>query len=225
MASLPIDQAQKSLITAILNGDYPPGSTLPGERTLAGQLGVTRPTLREVLRRMETDGWLIIQQGKSTLVGDYLRDGGLNVLSDIVRYSPTLPTQFVSNLLQVRRDLAPSYTRLALENHPEPIIAHLCEHPQLDDTPHAYAAYDWQLHRALTLAANNPIYSLILNGFADFYVTLAEDYYFTLPQAREGSAQFYAGLLQFAQAGDAAAAADLAAQVMAMSIALWEASQ
>ena len=51
----PVEHAEDHLITAILDGTFPPGSTLPGERELSAQLGVTRPTLREVLRRLEGD--------------------------------------------------------------------------------------------------------------------------------------------------------------------------
>ncbi|KEJ95159.1 transcriptional regulator, GntR family [Pseudosulfitobacter pseudonitzschiae] len=40
----------------ILRGDLNPGDQLPGEAELAGQFGVTRSTLREGLRQLESDG-------------------------------------------------------------------------------------------------------------------------------------------------------------------------
>jgi DNA-binding FadR family transcriptional regulator len=45
----PADLAESRLIVAILDGHFPIGDTLPAERELATQLGVTRPTagLRE----------------------------------------------------------------------------------------------------------------------------------------------------------------------------------
>ena len=54
----PRAHAESVLLAAILDGTFPPGTTLPGERTLAAQLGVTRPTLREALQRLARDGWL-----------------------------------------------------------------------------------------------------------------------------------------------------------------------
>ncbi|PJF23057.1 MAG: fatty acid metabolism transcriptional regulator FadR [Phototrophicales bacterium] len=218
----PIDHAQQALITAIVRGEYPVGTALPGERDLAAQLGVTRPTLREALRRLEADGWLIIQHGKSTLVRNYLHEGGLNVLNGIVQYSRDLPPDFVPNLLQVRLDLAPSYTRLAIMNAPHVLISVLKAHKTLPDTPHAYAHYDWQLHHTLTVQSGNPIYALILNGFADFYEYLAETHYFQHDVARQASAAFYAELLSHVQAGDVDEAAALTQRVMAASITLWE---
>jgi GntR family transcriptional regulator, negative regulator for fad regulon and positive regulator of fabA len=218
----PIDQAQRNLITAILRGDFPPGASLPGERTLAKQLGVTRPTLREALRRMETDGWLSIQHGKSTVVNDYQHDGGLNVLYDIVRYSDAIPADFVLNLLQVRCDLAPSYTRTALANDPATVITLLQAHTHLDDTPTAYAQYDWTLHHTLTVASGNPVYTMILNGFKDFYAALAASTYFQLALARQKSADFYARLLEQATQGNLDQAETLTRRVMELSITLWD---
>ncbi|NJN55884.1 MAG: GntR family transcriptional regulator, partial [Anaerolineae bacterium] len=90
-----------------LGGSFPPGSTLPGERDLAMQLGVTRPTLREAIQRLARDGWLTVQQGKATAVNNIWQDGGLNVLSGLVKHSEHLPPGFITHLLEVRLDLAP----------------------------------------------------------------------------------------------------------------------
>lgn len=110
----PIQHAEQILVTAILDGKYPAGANLPAERQLSAQPGVTRPTLRETIRRLQSDGWLTVQQGKPARVNDFWREGGLNVLSSLVRYSQELPDRFVSNLLEVRRAMAPAYTRLAV---------------------------------------------------------------------------------------------------------------
>jgi len=217
----PAVYAEQTLLTAILDGTYPPGSTLPGERDLAAQLGVTRPTLREVLQRLECDGWLSIQQGKPTRVNDYWRDGGLKVLSALVRYGRQLPSNFVPNLLEVRLALAPAYTRAAVERSAASVVGHLEDHASLDDTPEAFAAFDWTLHHTLTVASGNPVYTLILNGFAGFYEQMAR-LYFARPQARASSRAFYAALLDTARRGDAADAEQITRAVMQESVALWK---
>jgi GntR family negative regulator for fad regulon and positive regulator of fabA len=148
----PAAYAEKSLILAILNNDYPSGSILPSERELAVKLGVTRPTLRETLQRLERDGWLTIHQGKSTRVNDYWKKGGLNVLNSLVQYSEKLPANFVPNLLEVRLVLAPAYTRQAVENSPYQDSEFLREYMHLNDSPEDYAAFDWRLHQTLTRA-------------------------------------------------------------------------
>jgi len=219
----PAAYAEETLLTAILDGTYPPGSTLPGERDLAAQLGVTRPTLRETLQRLACEGWLTIQQGKPTRVNDFWRDGGLDVLGALVRYGRQLPPDFVPNLLEVRLSMAPAYTRAAVASSPDCVVAYLIEQDSLDDSPQALAAFDWGLHRTLTIASGNPVYVLILNGFAGFYEEMA-CLYFSRPQARAVSRAFYAALLDAARRRDAGAAERVVRTVMQESIELWRRS-
>lgn len=218
----PAVYAEESLILAILNHDYPPGSALPAERELAFKLGVTRPTLREALQRLERDGWLQIQHGKSTRVTDYWSEGGLNVLNTLVQYSEKLPPDFISNLLIVRSVLAPSYTRKAVENAPAHVIDDLQDYGILDDTPEDYASFDWHLHHNLTIASGNPIYTLILNGFAGFYEEMAR-VYFSTASARKASLEFYRSLYEVVKQNDAIAAENITRSMMNESIKIWEA--
>ncbi len=216
----PAEYAEDALVTAMLDGTYPPGTALPAERELASQLGVTRPTVREALQRLSRDGWLIIRQGKSTQVNDFWRDGGLNVLSVLVRHQSQLPADFIPNLLAVRLDLAPSYARAAVRHNPAAVLGYLEGWTALPDTAAAFAAFDWGLHRTLTIAASNPIYTLILNGFAGFYEQMARQY-FASAATRAASGRFYAALHAAAQASDADAAAAITRQVIEASVEFW----
>jgi GntR family negative regulator for fad regulon and positive regulator of fabA len=217
----PAVYAEKSLILAILNDDYPPGSVLPAERELAVKLGVTRPTLREALQRLGRDGWLTIQQGKPTRVNDYWLEGGLNVLNALVQFSQRLPPSFVPNLLHVRLVLAPSYARLAVEQSPTQVAECLQDAVALNDIPEEYASYDWRLHHTMTVASGNPIFTLILNGFAGFYQQMAT-VYFSQSRARQASRDYYNSLGEAVKREDANAAEAITRQVMSESIIIWE---
>lgn len=216
----PAELTEQRLIEAFLEGEFPVGTTLPGERELAGHLRVTRPTLRSALQRLARDGWLTIQQGKPTRVNDFWWDGNLNVLGSIVRYGRRRPPDFVPNLLAVRLALAPAYTRAAVQRDPELVVHLLAQYPHLEENPAVYATADWQLHRHLIRASGNPIYMLIFNGFSDFYVAMAQPY-FENPRARAASQRFYRDLLAAARDGNAHAAADVAYRAMNESITLW----
>ncbi|MBK8989150.1 MAG: fatty acid metabolism transcriptional regulator FadR [Chloroflexi bacterium] len=220
----PNGYAEQSLVQAILDGDFPPGSTLPAERALAEQLGVTRPTLREAIQRLARDGWLTVHQGKSTAVNNFWQDGGLNVLGALVGYPDHLPRGFVTNLLEVRLNLAPAYTRAAVSHAPTAVANFLAGYATLADETAVYAAYDWQLHRHLTIQSNNAIYTLILNGFTGFYEQLAQ-VYFASADARARSRTFYAELYAAAQQADADRAEALTRATMAESIQLWQAAR
>lgn len=215
----PIEYAEEALIKAVLDGKYPPGTTLPGERDLAAQLGVTRPTLREALRFLERDGWLTVQQGKRTYVNDFWREGGLNVLGAIGRYADSISPLFIVNLLRVRQDLAPTYTMAAIERAAEKIIALLSKLP--DNTPEGYADFDWTLHHTLTVESGNPIYTLILNGLAGLYKNLAK-IYFTTEEARARSRTFYTELLETARRRDPVLAGRITLVMMQKSVEIWQ---
>jgi GntR family negative regulator for fad regulon and positive regulator of fabA len=217
----PAAYAEETLVDAILDGTYPAGTTLPGERDLAAQLGVTRPTLREVLGRLERDGWLTIHHGKSTRVNDFWREGGLNVLDALARRPNGLPPDFVLRLLEVRLALAPAYARDAVRCGAAEVVACLEGAAGLADTPEAYAEFDWGLHHALTVASGNPVYTFILNGFAGLYRRMAL-LYFARPEARASSQAFYQELLAAGRRKSPAAAQRVVARVMKESIALWQ---
>jgi GntR family negative regulator for fad regulon and positive regulator of fabA len=216
----PAEFAETRLIDAILDSHFSIGSTLPAERDLALQLGVTRPTLREALQRLARDGWLEIHQGRPTRVRDYWSEGNLGVLGAIARHSENLPPDFVPNLLFVRLLMAPAYASLAVKNAPEQIIALLSEHPDISAPPKVFATFDWQLHHRLTIASSNPIFTMILNGFRDLYRPMA-CLYFQFPDSRASSLTFYTELLTAAQERNAEAAEVITRQVMNASIALW----
>ncbi len=216
----PAAYAEQTLVQAILDGTFSPGSTLPGERDLAARLGVTRPTLRETLQRLERDGWINIRHGKSTHVNHVWTEGGLNVLSAMVRYHRKLSPDFILNLLEVRLAMAPAYTRAAVTHTAESVVACLAHCGDLVDTPEAFAAFDWKLHHTLTVASGNPVYTLILNGFAGFYEQMAR-LYFAESRARSASRAFYGELLAAAEQRNAVDAERIAQAVMQESITLW----
>lgn len=217
----PAELTEQRLIEAFLNGEFPVGSALPGERTLATQLGVTRPTLREALQRLGRDGWITIQQGKTTKVNDFWWEGNLNVLGAIVRYGNQIPVDFVPNLLDVRLALAPAYAQRSIELAPATVASFLLAYQELTDDPGAFANADWELHCALIRHSKNPIYMLIFNGFSDFYVEMARPY-FGRHSARESSRRFYRDLLLAAQDADPKAAFIATQRAMKTSILLWQ---
>jgi GntR family negative regulator for fad regulon and positive regulator of fabA len=220
----PAELVETRLINAILDDQFPINSNLPPERGLAGQLGVTRPTLREALQRLARDGWLEIRHGKPTRVRDYWHEGNLAVLSAIAQHQDHLPPDFVPNLLQVRLLIAPTYTQMAIKRSAKGIAKFLQGYRDLPDTPAAFAQADWELHQRLSIESGNPIFTLILNGFKDLYPAMARKYFASI-KARERSRKFYVDLVKAAQANDPAKAEKIARQVMRDSMHLWKSAK
>jgi GntR family transcriptional regulator len=62
------DVVRAELRRAIIEGEFPPGSKLPNEETLCTRYNVSRITLREAVRGLIEDGYVIRRQGAGTFV-------------------------------------------------------------------------------------------------------------------------------------------------------------
>ncbi|MBN2554764.1 MAG: fatty acid metabolism transcriptional regulator FadR [Anaerolineales bacterium] len=216
----PAALTENRLIEAILGGEMPINSLLPAERELAAQLGITRPTLREALQRMARDGWIDIQHGKPTRVRNFWVEGSLGVLNAIAHHSQYLPANFIPKLLDIRLLLAPAYTSAAIRFQPAEIELLLAALVHTPDIAADFTDADWRLHRTLAMHAENPVFSLILNGFADLYQQMGV-LYFQVPENRSHSRSFYQDLLQVTRKRDPEAAFSLSSAVMQASISRW----
>lgn len=214
------ERAERLLIERILDGTYPPGTTLPGERDLAKELGTARPALREALQRLARDGWLIIQQGKSTEVSQYMRDGSLNVLSGLMQADLSLLPDFVPNLLEMWSLLAPTYTAAAVERDARAVHEQLFGYRGLADRARPYARAQWRLHHLLIHLSGNPVYGLVLNGFREFYIRLATLYYGD-PARRDEVRDFWQSLYEAALLADGERAAGLIWEYMQATRQRW----
>ena len=61
------------VMSDVLSGEMQPGETLPSERRLAEVLGVSRPAIREALKRLAAAGLVEVRQGGSTLTQQLAR--------------------------------------------------------------------------------------------------------------------------------------------------------
>jgi len=217
----PAEIVETRLIDAILNGFFPINSHLPAERKLAESLGVTRPTLREALQRLERDGWVEIHQGKSTRVRDYWKEGKLGVLNALSEHTTHLPDGFIPNLLNVRLAMAPMYTALAVSKNAEKVLLVLDGRKELTDSPERVSLFDWSLQHQMTLLSENPVFALILNGFEDLYLKLAP-FYFANPGARQHSLAYYEALAQAACNQDPQMTKEITEKIMQESLAFWQ---
>ncbi len=108
------EQIAASIADAILDGAFPPGSTLPPERDLAEQLGVNRTSLRQGLARLQQMGLIEARQGSGNRVRD---PEGLTHPAVVEALVRKLGPEFLVELLEVRAALGPVIGRLAAERH------------------------------------------------------------------------------------------------------------
>ena len=215
----PTQYAEYILVTSILNGTYPAGTALPGERTLANEIGITRPTLRETLQRLAGEGWVRIQHGKPTVVNDFWQTGGLSVLGTLAKYSDFIANDFIARLLEVRVILLPPVAGLASVHRPQKMLSFLGHQPRPADSAETYAAYDWELQICMARESGNPIYSLILNDFAPIFQTIAARY-FAVQKSRKASLRYYRNLARAIERKDHSVE-KVVRKAMKQSIEIW----
>jgi GntR family negative regulator for fad regulon and positive regulator of fabA len=216
----PSAYTEHRLVTAMLDGTYPPGSTLPSERVLAAELGVTRPTLREVLQRLSREGWIKIQHGKPSRVRDYWATGGLSLLGTLADHAQYIPDNAIRHLLEIRVLFMPAAAAQAAAAAPAEMAACLADGARLADKAGAFAAFDWQWQVQATRRSGNPFFPLILNDFGAVFKKAGRRY-FNAPAARKASRAFYRDFHD-ALTGRAPDVEQLVVAAMRESIRIWQ---
>jgi GntR family transcriptional regulator, transcriptional repressor for pyruvate dehydrogenase complex len=155
------EQIAASIADAILDGAFPPGSTLPPERELAEQLNVNRTSLRQGLARLQQMGLIESKQGSGNVVRD---PEGLTHPAVVEALVRKLGPEFLVELLEIRAALAPLIGRLAAERSraedAEALSAALAE-VQRADTAVARQAADLAYFRVLIHSSRNRALGLL----------------------------------------------------------------
>jgi GntR family transcriptional regulator, transcriptional repressor for pyruvate dehydrogenase complex len=116
IAASAIEAVFDAILADIVRGHYPAGARLPAERELARQLGASRPTLREALRRLGEWNLVEPRRGSGVVVRPMV-EWSIEVLPAYLRWGrpgvgqPTIGRMLV-DLLALRRALFVDIIRL-----------------------------------------------------------------------------------------------------------------
>jgi DNA-binding FadR family transcriptional regulator len=106
------EQIAASIAGAILDGAFPPGSTLPPERELAERLNVNRTSLRQGLARLQQMGLIEAKHGSGNVVRD---PEGLTHPAVVEALVRKLGPEFLIEMFEIRAALGPLIGRLAAQ--------------------------------------------------------------------------------------------------------------
>ncbi|QYB02553.1 FCD domain-containing protein [Rhodococcus sp. USK10] len=155
------DQAADLLRSRIDSGEWEIGAKLPGETTLAAELGVGRSTVREAVRMLAGLGMLESRQG----AGVFLRRS-----SPRQDWDRVLRTEEILHVVEVRNTVEIEAARLAATRRDEADLQALRR--ALDARSAASGAgaaafvdADIALHRAVVVAAHNPVLTELFETF------------------------------------------------------------
>jgi GntR family transcriptional regulator, transcriptional repressor for pyruvate dehydrogenase complex len=103
------------IVAEVLSGQMQPGECLPSERRLAEVLGVSRPAVREALKRVSAAGLVEVRQGDSTTVRDFRRHAGLDLLPRLLLRAGELDLAVARSIVEARLHNGPKVAELAAQ--------------------------------------------------------------------------------------------------------------
>lgn len=204
------------VMSDVLSGEMQPGETLPSERRLAEVLGVSRPAIREALKRLAAAGLVEVRQGGSTTVRDFRRTAGLDLLPQLLMRGGELDLAVVRSILETRLHNGPKVAELAARRHGpetrealEAAVLALAE----ETDPVAAQRYALDFWDLIVDGADSIAFRLMFN-------TLRATYEPTLPAlaavmtGEVGQIDAYRALAEAVLSGDATAARDTAHRLL-----------
>jgi GntR family transcriptional repressor for pyruvate dehydrogenase complex len=154
----------------ILDGTFPPGRPLPSERTLAARFGVSRGSIRDGLRMLETIGLLETRHGQGTFPRELTVDRLVAPLASVLSYQRDLQDE----LMDVRRMFEPAVARVAAMRVTADDLADLervldVQRRKLK-TGHSAIVEDTAFHAVLARATRNRVIVRIMATLNDLLV-------------------------------------------------------
>jgi DNA-binding FadR family transcriptional regulator len=219
------DSLYEQLRDAIVDGEIPPGTALPGERTLSEQAGVNRQAVREATQRLRRAGLVTIVHGGGAFATDWRRAADVAMLPELlvdhrgnVRAEPTM------HLLRMRFALGQDMASLAArrwtpaaEAEMTAAMAHLrrLHDPIEADTLEGMLGFE-AVWTVIARATGNLAYRMAQATFTTATTHLAVLF---PPRRTPDDAMFaaYERLVAAIAAGDAVAAAAVAREVLLQS--------
>jgi GntR family transcriptional repressor for pyruvate dehydrogenase complex len=207
-ATTAIDTVFEKLLSDIVSGVHPAGSRLPAERELSRQLGASRPTLREALRRLGEWNLVEPRRGSGVVVRPY-RDWSIEVLAAYLRYGkpeqgqPTIG-RILIDMLSMRRAVVLEVIRMTATRIPKGgtagARAAMARAWSLRTTS-GFAREDFEVMRQIAEAARFTPGLWLLNRISKLWLDAAGEVAFAV-RLPEDYVQVYSKFFDLLESGD-----------------------
>lgn len=183
------------------DGDLKPGDRLPSEGEIARELAVSKVTVREALRELESDG--VIEKRRGMYGGSFVAEPNLTKICDqVINYYHTggiTPHE----LVEFRRILEPTLVAMAAERRTEEDLEKIRANMEafersLDagEMDHAVAI---EFHRLIADACHNPLVSAVMAALVGVFTDILDQVPMSVEEARidlDYCRKFYECLVQ-----------------------------
>jgi GntR family transcriptional repressor for pyruvate dehydrogenase complex len=166
-------QIAESLREQILSGQIKVAERLPTEEELARRFGVSRPTIREALKRLAAENLIHSRRGPrgGSMVKHPRPEEASSSLSNALRLLAGLGEFDQSHIFEARCEMESTCCRLAAKRRNKDYLAKMRAElatqrdPSLTDEE--FCASDVRFHRAMVEATDNPILQFMLCAVSD----------------------------------------------------------
>ncbi|UCF96036.1 MAG: FadR family transcriptional regulator [Spirochaetaceae bacterium] len=148
----------------ILEGKLKPGDRLPPHEVLCERWGVSRVTLREALKTLDTKGLIEIHQGRGTFVRNYNRD----LIESQFEFHSLLGEKTILQLFEARKIIETALVELATRRITKSEIASLDSilkdmvETVKEGDPLQFARFDFNFHNSIGGMAKNDVLLMML---------------------------------------------------------------
>ncbi len=155
----------------IIDHRFKPGDLMPGEGELAAQMGISRPSLREAMKVLQTIGVVETRHGSGTYVGSLSLDSfadGMAFQILIASQHSVGPPQDLLDLIDIREATEATKIRQVIGLHSDEQlreIQRLCEEMETMDGGGAFGELDQVLHRAFYAPLNSRVHDEFIKAF------------------------------------------------------------
>jgi GntR family transcriptional repressor for pyruvate dehydrogenase complex len=171
----------KNLKELLLTRQLKPGDRLPNEHKLAQMMGVSRGSVREAMKILQTFGFIDVRQGDGT----YITEPSTKSWFEPLLFELILTEASVQEFMEFRETLEAGILKLAIRNASENELQELVSvHTKLEEAvqtgmtdPQKLTALDIAFHLTLGSATKNVLLEKIYRFVLDFFAPTIEKTY------------------------------------------------
>jgi DNA-binding FadR family transcriptional regulator len=170
----------------IVAGDLSPGSILPSERSLAVEYRISRPAVREALRRLESQDLIVVRPGIGAFVAEVRLHDISGQLDLQIRRTKATARDVVRARLMLDRETARSSSVMATADDLA-LLKEAVERYESSVTPVERAQADINLHSLVAASTKNPVVDIMFGAIAPhLYVLMLRSAWDPLVAAESG---------------------------------------
>jgi DNA-binding FadR family transcriptional regulator len=159
-----VDNVYRQVFDRISRGQYPPDSKLPSENELSTQFSVSRPIVRDALKRLRDNGLIASRQGSRSYVLAQPKE-------KILSFAPVGTLADIQRCYEFRETIETVAAYWAAKRRNEAALENL--HALLKKLQSVTASriyrndLDFEFHLAIAAASNNPHFVTVLNALRE----------------------------------------------------------